>query len=107
MSETESEAAQSAVLSGPASLAFSATSILGPFATARSRTAIRPMRFSVANVGPAELTLTPPHVDRLRRSEEGARAEGSIRAAVVSPAHLFLPSWPGLSRPSVTAAVQD
>ncbi len=86
MSGTESETEQSDALSGPASLAFSATSMLGPFATARSRTAIKPTRLSVANVGATELTLAPPHVDRVRRSEEGAGADGSLHATLISPA---------------------
>jgi hypothetical protein len=86
MSGTNSVTAPTATLSGPVSLALSATSPWGPFAGERSLVPIRPIRFSVANIGSEELTLSPPLIDRLRRSDEGAGAEGGLRGAVISPA---------------------
>ena len=86
MSGTESVTAPTATLSGPVSLALSATSPWGPFARERTLVPIRPIRFSVANIGSEQLTLSPPLIDRLRRSDEGADAEGGLRAAVISPA---------------------
>ena len=86
MSGTESVAAPTDTLSGPVSLALSATSPWGPFAGERTVVPIRPIRFSVANIGTEEVTLSPPLIDRLRRSDEGARAAGGLRGAVIAPA---------------------
>ncbi len=86
MSGTELVAAPAAALSGPASIALSATSLWGPFARERTLVPIRPIRFSVANIGAEEFTLSPPLIDRLRRSDEGAGAEGGLRGTVISPA---------------------
>jgi hypothetical protein len=86
MSGTESVAAPTGTLSGPGSLALSATSRWGPFASELTLVPIRPIKFSVANIGTEALTLSPPLIDRLRRSDEGAGAEGGLRSAVISPA---------------------
>ncbi len=86
MSGTELAAAPAATLSGPVSLALAATSPWGPFASERTLVPIRPIRFSVANIGTEEVTLLPPIIERLRRSNDGVGAEGGLRGAVISPA---------------------